>query len=53
MVSTGGFAAGLWRANNTNAQQLSTSAAAFASCRVGQLGDISRRLNPAPGHPNL
>ena len=30
---TGGFAAGLWRVNNANAEQLSTSAAVFASYR--------------------
>jgi hypothetical protein len=31
--STGGFAAGAWRVNNANAEQLSTSAAVFASYR--------------------
>jgi len=38
--STGGFAAGLWRVNNANAEQLSTSAAVFASYRWGRSGDL-------------
>jgi hypothetical protein len=38
--STGGFAAGLWRVNNANAEQLSTSAAVFASFRHGRSGDL-------------
>jgi len=38
--STGGFAAGLWRVNNANAEQLSTSAPVFASYRWGRSGDL-------------
>ncbi|MFL6270310.1 MAG: peptidoglycan recognition protein [Actinomycetes bacterium] len=38
--STGGFAAGAWRVNNANAEQLSTSAAVFASYRWGRSGDL-------------
>ena len=38
--STGGFAAGLWRVSNANAEQLSTSAAVFASFRYGRSGDL-------------
>ena len=38
--STGGFAAGAWRVNNVNAEQLSTSAGVFASYRWGRSGDI-------------
>ena len=38
--STGGFAAGAWRVNNANAEQLSTSAAVFASYRWGRAGDL-------------
>jgi hypothetical protein len=38
--STGGFAAGLWRVNNANAEQLSTSAPVFASYRWGRDGDL-------------
>jgi N-acetylmuramoyl-L-alanine amidase len=39
-TSTGGFAAGLWQVNNVNAEQLSTSAAVFASFRYGRSGDL-------------
>jgi N-acetylmuramoyl-L-alanine amidase len=39
-ASTGGFAAGLWRVNNANAEQLSTSAPVFASFRYGRSGDL-------------
>jgi N-acetylmuramoyl-L-alanine amidase len=39
-TSTGGFAAGRWRVNNVNAEQLSTSAAVFASLRYGRSGDL-------------
>jgi hypothetical protein len=38
--STGGFAAGLWRVSNANAEQLSTSAPVFASYRWGRSGDL-------------
>jgi hypothetical protein len=38
--STGGFAAGAWRVSNVNAEQLSTSAAVFASFRWGRSGDL-------------
>jgi hypothetical protein len=38
--STGGFAAGAWRVNNANAEQLSTSAPVFASYRWGRSGDL-------------
>ncbi|HJU03138.1 MAG TPA: peptidoglycan recognition protein [Actinomycetes bacterium] len=38
--STGGFAAGAWRVSNANAEQLSTSAAVFASYRWGRSGDL-------------
>jgi hypothetical protein len=38
--STGGFAAGAWRVSNVNAEQLSTSAAVFASSRWGRSGDL-------------
>ena len=38
--STGGFAAGAWRVNNANAEQLSTSTAVFASYRWGRSGDL-------------
>jgi hypothetical protein len=39
-TSTGGFAAGLWRVSNANAEQLSTSASVFASFRYGRSGDL-------------
>jgi hypothetical protein len=38
--STGGFAAGAWRVNNANAEQLSISAPVFASYRWGRSGDL-------------
>jgi hypothetical protein len=38
--STGGFAAGAWRVSNVNAEQLSSSAAVFASYRWGRSGDL-------------
>jgi hypothetical protein len=38
--STGGFSAGVWRVSNANAEQLSTTAAVFASYRWGRAGDI-------------
>ena len=39
-TSTGGFSAGAWRVSNANAEQLSTSAAVFASYRWGRSGDL-------------
>jgi hypothetical protein len=38
--STGGFAAGAWRVNNANAEQLSASAPVFASYHWGRSGDL-------------
>lgn len=39
-TSTGGYAKGVWRVNNANAEQLSRSARVFASYRYGRAGDI-------------
>jgi hypothetical protein len=39
-TSTGGFAAGTWRVNNVNAEQLSTAAASFDRLQWGRSGDI-------------
>ena len=38
--STGGFAAGAWRVNNANAEQLSASAPVFVSYRWGRSGEL-------------
>jgi hypothetical protein len=39
-TSTGGFAAGTWTVSNANADQRSTSSAAFVRYRFGRAGDI-------------
>jgi N-acetylmuramoyl-L-alanine amidase len=39
-TSTGGFAKGVWRVNNVNAEQLSRSAGVFAGYRFGRAGDL-------------
>jgi N-acetylmuramoyl-L-alanine amidase len=39
-TSTGGFAAGTWTVSNANADQRSTSSAAFARYRFGRAGDV-------------